>query len=631
MNKTISKAFVYFIVISLTFTFIVHAEDNQKIPWLDKNKDGYDDVTGLNKNRYASNQIPIPLSTTEFKLKKGTYTTEEGVTLTVSGDTKVARNSDGSFSIGGSKVTGYDISYNKGQYSFSGDGSLDNIYVSNVRNVHYTLKNDESAIIMGEAGDEPSTFDKNTFKPRGTVFRFERIRSMYSYEMNFLTDTELVDLDSGNRMKQVTIKAAGGKVTLPSGHVLEKGSVTFQGGGYVIRDSATIDGVSIKKIESPYGLIEPIKFSTSSNLPPQGTFVHMDKDNFVVRMDTEKSFQSLFIKMEDGNPYMPKGLSFLVDNDGGLDIKKDEQKDAPFVRAFGKTSIWDDRFLLRSNGKDVKVYANNLLEASQSSDLEVEFTDLDGKRLMPENLKIMEGSMVTKDLIVNSMGFDRKKHNIQIIPEYIDQSIITTIMPELTDAVKRMPEQSILQIYVQLMQARQFERMCPPGSAACAPGNFLNLQLGGNLRSDTIHHELSHIYNYINDVSNKPIYEDKSLTYMWNLVSGDVFGKGYISDSGTADNKNHREDIAEVNTWAKYSKDNLVSAMGEDPRYNLKLKLLVAANPPLMTEEQYEYAAGQPHTKISKEELLEVLKFQEKLRQLTSEGKVKLAQLRKTQ
>ena len=103
MNQSLSNIRILslqLLVLCILITNIYAQEDNK-----------YDEKTGLDKDGYANPDKPIPLTTTDFKLKKGAYTTQDGISLTIDKDKEVKRNVEGSHDIGGNKLKGTDIHF----------------------------------------------------------------------------------------------------------------------------------------------------------------------------------------------------------------------------------------------------------------------------------------------------------------------------------------------------------------------------------------------------------------------------------------------------------------------------------------------------------------------------------------
>ena len=214
----------------------------------------YDEKTGLDKDGYANPDKPIPTATTNFKLKQGTYKTEDGVTLTVSGNTEVKRNKDGSFDIGGNKVAGTNIQYVNSQYNILGKGSINSVPVNNVNKVHFlpfryaSGDTEPKGIMVGETGDEISSVGGTIFKPKGTIFMhiwtLKTGDDVTEYKLTFQNDAIITGFDN---QKRAEIEVKNAKVTLPNGQILDGGTIIFiSNQAYVGRDTQ-INGVIINQ------------------------------------------------------------------------------------------------------------------------------------------------------------------------------------------------------------------------------------------------------------------------------------------------------------------------------------------------------------------------------------------------
>jgi len=678
MKNQIYKIINLFVIFVLcpTLAYAGNHPDTQE--WIDKNDDGFDDKTALDKDGYANPNIPIPSSTTEFKLRRGAYTTEDGTKLKVSTETKIARNPDGSFNIGDDKVSGSDIEYNNGQHTIIGKGSLNNIPLSNVKNVHYiSSKEGISVEIAGEVGDEPSSFDGTIIKPKGTIFVYRGTRSyvrgskednrfieageIISYSLEFKTDAVLSEIGSD---KTAYIIADKGKVRLPNGYTLESGKITYDKGQAYVGFNTKINGVLMSGGGVQFDPERSIKLFFDKEIPNHvETGISISKDSFIVKIRKKTEYSpSAYIEMAKDNPYTKTDLSFNI-KDGRLEIRRQGNKPANFIRLIGNADMWNEKYLISSDGKEVKAYADSFIRYKRANDINVEILDMEERKLLPANIKITkDGRLVGKGLTMTSKSDLENKYNLWIYGDPLSS------LANLEDALAKNPERKDpLNLY--LVDFKTIIEKC--GFVhGCAPNLRAYILKGSD--SGTIFHEVSHNIQQRNDIKIKLEYEQaykearekgtliyegmiyklndeekrrlqsEDFTWNWELVAGNVYNKGDYREKAMphpGGKDNSYEDVAYFAESVHFPKNSMVEEewfirginpkdANYDPRIKAKLKLLVGAIEPFMSKEQYQKVTGEPYSPLTDDEILVILKLQEQRDQLTKEGKLELERLK---
>ncbi|MDP3764998.1 MAG: hypothetical protein Q8R04_00645 [Nanoarchaeota archaeon] len=495
-SKNIIILSIQFLVFCILITNIYAQEGNK-----------YDEKTGLDKDGYANPNKPIPTATTNFKLKQGPYKTEDGITLTASGNTEVKRNPDGSFDIGGNKVKGTNIQYINNQYNIIGKGSINTIPVFNVHNLHFLprkYREDyvvEKAIMVGESGEEPSSVGNTIFKPKGTIFMYEATSKLggniLGYDLSFKNDVTITDL---TQAQGATLKAKDAKITLPSGHILEGGTIIFDKGQAYIGYGTQINGVVIyqdNNVQTP-STDYLIKLYLNGEIPfDKGRWISIGKEHLIARIDTENFpiFSNKIVKdniklyLKENNPYTSKEISFMVDSGGELNIKIENNKPTNLITLKGNSNLWNRKYAISSENGEVSAYVNSLIDYRDSEDLEVEISDLNGNRLLEENIVITkDGTLKSSALKITNNQELAAKHNIRF--KNADENLIGRIKKDL----ENLPEFTN-RITIEFVPEEELPKRCSSSDCYDSVSKLIIQSYSGGLHI----HEIMHGLHDIND------------------------------------------------------------------------------------------------------------------------------------